>query len=122
MEKFSEAKATAKVLMEERKRETQEQDKPQLPAESPSFSHTASSPAAVKSPPPTSPPSINGHPEGAGRKISNGSGEETLRVANGPPTQQEVVLPSLFYFLLVCVTLHCSNYLWNLPVLATNCL
>ena len=102
MEKFSEAKATAKVLMEERKKETQEQDKPQLPAGSSSLSPTASSPAAVKSPPPTSPPSVNGHPEGAGRKISNGSGEETLRVANGPPTQQEVA--QLFCFLYTCVS------------------
>lgn len=124
VEKFLEAKATAKVLMEERKRETQEQDKAQLPAGSSSLSPTASSPAAVKSPPPTSPPSVNGHPEGVGRKISNGSGEETLRVANGPPTQQEVGNSPAVVLLRtrVCHTQLLSNYLWNLPVLATNCL
>lgn len=111
------------MLMEERKRETQitqEQDNPQLPAGSSSLSPTASSPASVKSPPPTSPPSINGHPEGAGRKISNGSGEETLQVANGPPTQQEQVLALGCCTSSLCVTLNCSNYLWNLTVLATT--
>lgn len=98
MEKFSEAKAAAKVLLEERKRETQiaqEQDKPQLPA----GTSPITSPAAVNSPPPSSPPDSTHYQGGAGRKVSSGSlvngtsssGEESvLRMPNGPPATQEV--------------------------------
>ena len=105
VEKFSEAKATAKVLLEERKRETQiaqEQDKPQPPA----GASPITSPAFVHSPPPSSPPDLKHYPGGADRKVSSGSlvngasssGDETaLRVPNGPAAIQEVWMETWYH-------------------------